>query len=195
MSPAILLFAAALLGSDSPQPAAAPATPAPAKAANPRVELDTTLGKIVIELDPEKAPKTVENFLGYVKAAHYDGTVFHRVIAGFMIQGGGFDKQMNKKPTRAPVVNESKNGLKNDTGTIAMARTADPDSATAQFYINVKDNESLNATAGNPGYCVFGKVIAGLDVVKKIEAAQTSTQGGMRDVPVTQVVIESVRTK
>ncbi|OGQ24876.1 MAG: peptidylprolyl isomerase, partial [Deltaproteobacteria bacterium RBG_16_71_12] len=170
--------------------------PPPAKAmSNPVVTLKTSMGTIEIELFPDQAPKTVENFLGYVKAAHYDGTVFHRVIAGFMIQGGGFDKQMNKKPTRAPVVNESSNGLKNDTGTVAMARTSDPDSATAQFYINVKDNAALNRADGNAGYCVFGKVVAGLDVVKKIEASQTSTQNGMKDVPVKQVTIESLRVK
>jgi cyclophilin family peptidyl-prolyl cis-trans isomerase len=161
----------------------------------PVVIIKTSLGSVEVELFPDKAPKTVENFLAYVKAGHYDGTVFHRVIAGFMVQGGGFDKAMNKKSTRAPVVNEAGNGLKNLTGTIAMARTSDPDSATAQFYINVADNESLNRATGNPGYTVFGKVVAGLDVVKKLEAAPTSTQNGMRDVPVTQLVIESVRLK
>jgi cyclophilin family peptidyl-prolyl cis-trans isomerase len=159
------------------------------------VTITTNLGAIDVELFRDKAPKTVENFLGYVKGGHYDGTVFHRVIAGFMVQGGGFDKAMNKKPTKAPVENESSNGLTNDTGTIAMARTSDPDSATAQFYINVKDNEALNRSAGNAGYCVFGKVVAGMDVVRKIEASQTAVQNGMKDVPTAQVVIESVKLK
>ena len=162
---------------------------------HPVVTIKTSLGSVEVELFPDKAPKTVENFLTYVKAGHYDGSVFHRVIAGVMVQGGGFDKAMTKKSTRAPVVNEAGNGLKNLTGTIAMARTSDPDSATAQFFINVADNESLNRATGNAGYTVFGKVIAGLDVVKKLEAAPTSTQNGMRDVPVTQLVIESVRLK
>jgi peptidyl-prolyl cis-trans isomerase A (cyclophilin A) len=164
--------------------------------ANPVVTIKTSMGTIDVELYRDKAPKTVENFLGYVKSGHYDGTIFHRVIAGFMIQGGGFDTSMNKKQTRAPIVNESKNGLKNELGTIAMARTADPDSATAQFYINVKDNNALNRVDdGSPGYCVFGKVVAGLDVVKKIEVVQTSTQNGMKDVPVQQVTIESVKLR
>ena len=172
-------------------------TPQPTAKAMPHPvdTIKTSLGSIELELFPDKAPKTVENFLAYVKAGHYDGSVFHRVIVGFMVQGGGFDKGMNKKSTRAPVVNEAGNGLKNLTGTIAMARTSDPDSATAQFFINVADNESLNRATGNAGYTVFGKVVAGLDVVKKLEAAPTSTQNGMRDVPVTQLVIESVRLK
>lgn len=171
-------------------------TPAPVKAmSNPVVIIKTSMGTVEVELFPDKAPKTVDNFLGYVKANHYDGTVFHRVIAGFMIQGGGFDAKMTKKPTRAPVVNEGGNGLKNDTGTIAMARTADPDSATAQFYLNVKDNQALNRSAGNPGYTVFGKVISGLEVVKKIEVVPTGMKDGMKDVPSTAVVIESVRLK
>ncbi|MCC7108877.1 MAG: peptidyl-prolyl cis-trans isomerase [Deltaproteobacteria bacterium] len=192
----VLLFVAAL----ATQAPAAPAAPAkegvkPMTAKNPVVAIQTSMGAIEVELYPDKAPKTVENFLGYVKANHYDGTIFHRVIASFMIQGGGFDKQMGKKPTRAPVVNEAGNGLKNEVGTIAMARTSDPDSATAQFFINVKDNGALNRSDGNAGYCVFGKVVAGLEVVKKIEAVNTSMQGGMKDVPVSQVVIESVRLK
>ena len=162
---------------------------------HPVVTIQTNLGAVDVELFADKAPKTVENFLAYVKAGHYDGTIFHRVIAGFMVQGGGFDKEMNKKPTRAPVVNEAQNGLQNSIGTIAMARTNDPDSATCQFFINVKDNDMLNRSTGNPGYTVFGKVIAGLDVVKKLEAAPTSTQNGMKDVPVKQLVIESVKVK
>jgi peptidylprolyl isomerase/peptidyl-prolyl cis-trans isomerase A (cyclophilin A)/peptidyl-prolyl cis-trans isomerase B (cyclophilin B) len=184
----------AALCAQSPTSTAAPAAPAKAMA-NPVVVIQTTQGTIEVELDAQKAPKTVENFLAYVKAGHYDGTIFHRVIAGFMIQGGGFDKQMNKKPTRAPIVNESANGLKNDLGTIAMARTSDPDSATAQFFINVKNNGALDRASGNPGYCVFGKVTSGMDVVKKIEAAQTSMQNGMKDVPVAQIVIESIKPK
>ncbi len=162
---------------------------------NPIVVIQTSEGAIEVELDVRKAPKTVENFLGYLKAGHYDGTIFHRVIAGFMIQGGGFDKQMNKKPTRAPVVNEASNGLKNDLGTIAMARTADANSATAQFYLNVKNNDALNKGAGNDGYCVFGRITSGLEVARKIEGVPTSTQKGMKDVPVVQVVIESIKIK
>ena len=196
-----LLFVATLAAQNAPPiappaPAATSPQTAPAKTmSNPVVTIKTSMGSIDVELFPDKAPKSVENFLGYVKAAHYDNTVFHRVIAGFMIQGGGFDKQMNKKSSRAAVVNEAGNGLKNDTGTIAMARTSDPDSATSQFYINAKDNQALNRSEGNPGYTVFGKVVGGLDVVKKIEASQTSTQSGMKDVPVTAVLIESVRLK
>ena len=170
-------------------------TPTAKPMSHPIITIKTNMGSVDVELYPDKAPKTVENMLGYVKAAHYDNTVFHRVIAGFMIQGGGFDKQMNKKATRASVVNEAGNGLKNDLGTIAMARTSDPDSATCQFYINVKDNQMLNRSEGNPGYTVFGKVVAGLDIVKKMELVQTSTQQGMKDVPTVPLVIESVRLK
>lgn len=191
------MLALALMAALAAQTSPVSSTPQPTAKAMPQpvVIIKTSLGSVEVELFPDKAPKTVENFLAYVKAGHYDGSVFHRVIAGFMVQGGGFDKAMNKKSTRAPVVNEAGNGLKNLTGTIAMARTSDPDSATAQFFINVADNESLNRATGNAGYTVFGKVVAGLDVVKKLEAAQTSTQNGMRDVPVTQLVIESVRLK
>jgi len=191
------MLALALMAALAAQSSPLSSTPQPTAKSMPHpvVIIKTSLGTIDVELFADKAPKTVENFLAYVKAGHYDGSVFHRVIAGFMVQGGGFDKAMNKKSTRAPVVNEAGNGLKNLTGTIAMARTADPDSATAQFFINVADNESLNRATGNAGYTVFGKVVAGLDVVKKLEAAQTSTQNGMRDVPVTQLVIESVRLK
>ena len=193
----MLVFALVAVLAGQPTSSPLPSTPNhPAKMmSHPVVTIKTSMGAIDVELFPDKAPKTVENFLAYVKAAHYDNSIFHRVIAGFMIQGGGYDKQMNKKTTSAPVVNEASNGLKNDTGTIAMARTADPHSATAQFYLNVNDNQSLNRSEGNPGYCVFGKVSAGIDVVHKIVAAQTSTQNGMRDVPVTLVVIESVRLK
>jgi len=196
MSPAILLFAAALLGSDSPAPtpqAAAPATPAPAKAGNPRVELETSLGKIVIELDPEKAPKTVENFLGYVKSGFYDGTIFHRVIPGFMIQGGGFTPEMQQKKTQPPIANEADNGLKNKRGTLSMARTNDPMSATSQFFINVNDNRSLDhtaKTAGGWGYAVFAKVVEGMDVADKIVNVPRGNRGPYGDVPNTTVEIK-----
>jgi cyclophilin family peptidyl-prolyl cis-trans isomerase len=176
----------------------------PVAAANPQVELDTTLGKIRLELYPDAAPKTVENFLTYVKAKHYDGTQFHRVIDGFMIQGGGFTTDFKQKPTRQPVVNEaeqsSKAGLLNTPGTIAMARTSDPNSATSQFFINVNDNRALNFRSPDPGgigYTVFGKVVSGMDVVNKI--AKVAKGGGKpvppgapldpRDVPTEPVVI------
>ncbi len=165
---------------------------AAAQSAAPRVKLATSAGDIVVELAPAKAPKTVENFLQYVKDKHYDGTVFHRVIDGFMIQGGGFTPQMQQKTTRAPIPLEAANGLKNDRYTIAMARTSNPNSATSQFFINVKDNDSLNAP--NPdghGYAVFGKVVAGQDVVDKIRTVRTGNMGGMQNVPVEPVVIQS----
>jgi len=170
-----------------------------AHAANPQVDLDTTAGKIRIELDPAAAPKTVENFLAYVKAKHYDGTQFHRVIPGFMIQGGGFSSDFKQKPTRPPIANEaeqsSKAGLTNVPGTIAMARTGDPNSATAQFFINVNDNKSLNFREPTPqgyGYVVFGKVIQGMDVVNKIAAVPTGSGGPFaRDVPVERVIVKS----
>lgn len=170
------------------KPAAAAETPAAA----PKVLLKTSLGDITLELYPDKAPKSVENFLGYVKSGFYDGTIFHRVIADFMIQGGGFATDLHLKTTRAPVVNESKNGLSNLRGTLALARTGDPNSATAQFFINTVDNPRLDyAGDANPGYCVFGKVVAGLDVVDKIRAVPTGPQGPFRsDVPTTPVVIE-----
>lgn len=157
------------------------------------VKLQTNLGTITLELDAEKAPKTVENFLAYVKAGHYDNTVFHRVIKNFMIQGGGFEPGMNQKPTNAPIENEASNGLKNKRGTIAMARTNDPHSATAQFFINVVDNDFLDfkAPSGSGwGYCVFGQVVEGLDVVDKIKAVRTGNKGFHQDVPVEDVVIE-----
>ena len=157
------------------------------------VELHTNHGVIKIELNAEKAPKTVENFLAYVKAGHYDGTVFHRVIDGFMIQGGGFEPGMTQKPTNANVANEADNGLKNDRGTLAMARTNDPHSATAQFFINVKDNDFLNFSSPTPqgwGYCVFAKVVEGLDIVDAIKKVKTGNKGFHQDVPVDDVVIE-----
>jgi peptidyl-prolyl cis-trans isomerase B (cyclophilin B) len=157
------------------------------------VELHTNHGVIKIELNTEKAPKTVENFLNYVKEGHYDGTVFHRVIDGFMIQGGGFAQGMEQKPTNAPVDNEADNGLKNEKNTLAMARTNDPHSATAQFFINVKDNDFLNFSSPSPqgwGYCVFGKVVDGLDVIDAIRKVKTGSKGFHQDVPVEDVVIE-----
>lgn len=158
----------------------------------PYVELETTMGNIVIELNAEKAPNTVANFLDYVKSGHYDGTIFHRVIDGFMIQGGGMDANMKEKSTNAPIKNEADNGLKNEVGTIAMARTSDPNSATAQFFINVKDNSFLNYTSPTPqgwGYAVFGKVTEGMDVVNKIKGVPTGKYGFHSDVPTTPVVI------
>ena len=166
---------------------------ATAWAANPQVELKTTMGSIVIELDPQKAPQTVENFLQYVKEGHYTNTIFHRVIDGFMIQGGGFEPGMKQKPTRTPVRNEADNKLKNDTYTVAMARTPDPHSATAQFFINVSDNDFLNHTAPTSqgwGYCVFGRVTEGTEVVDQIRKVKTGNRGMHQDVPVNDVVIE-----
>jgi peptidyl-prolyl cis-trans isomerase A (cyclophilin A)/peptidyl-prolyl cis-trans isomerase B (cyclophilin B) len=175
------------------------AAAAQAQAANPQVDLDTTAGKIRIELDPAAAPKTVENFLAYVNAKFYDGTQFHRVIKGFMIQGGGFNTDFKQKPTRPPIKNEaeqsSKAGLSNVPGTIAMARTGDPNSATAQFFINVNDNKSLNFREATPqgyGYVVFGKVVQGMDVVNKIATTSTGSGGPFPgDVPVERVIINS----
>ena len=173
----------------TPATAASPA-PAPAAAAAPRVKLVTSQGDIVLELNPAKAPKTVANFLQYVQDKHYNGTVFHRVIDGFMVQGGGFTADMAQKPTRAPVALEAANGLKNDTYTVAMARTGNPDSATAQFFINVKDNTMLNAPQPDGhGYAVFGKVVEGKSVVDKIRTVPTGNKGGMQDVPTTPVTI------
>ena len=162
---------------------------------NPVVIMDTSHGKIVIELYEDKAPITVKNFLGYVDDKHYDGTIFHRVIPTFMIQGGGMEPGLKEKRTRAPIANEAGNGVSNDRGTIAMARTNDPDSATAQFFINVKDNPGLNRSADSAGYAVFGKVIDGMDVVDKIKQVQTGRQGDHKDVPVKDVMIRSVRRK
>ena len=160
---------------------------------NPQVELHIKdHGVITLELDEAKAPKSVANFLAYVKAGHYDNTVFHRVIKNFMIQGGGFEPGMKQKPTQAPVTNEADNGLKNNQYTVAMARTSVPDSATAQFFINVKDNPMLNAPQPDGhGYAVFGKVVEVKDVVDKIRAVPTGRMGGMQDVPTTAVAITS----
>ena len=169
----------------------------PAAAANPQVEFDTTAGRIRVELFPDAAPKTVANFLDYVKAGHYDGTQFHRVIAGFMIQGGGFTADFKQKPARPPVPIEaeqsSKAGMLNVPGTLAMARTGDPNSATAQFFININDNKFLNFRSADPqgyGYTVFGKVVAGMDVVDRIAKAPTGAGGPFgKDVPVEKVIV------
>jgi peptidyl-prolyl cis-trans isomerase B (cyclophilin B) len=161
---------------------------------NPKVELHIAgYGVITLELDEQKAPKTVANFLEYVKKGHYDNTVFHRVIPGFMVQGGGFEPGMQQKPTAAAIENEAANGLKNDNYTVAMARTQAPHSATAQFFINVADNAFLNHTSPSPqgwGYAVFGKVVGGKDVVDRIKAVKTGNKGGHGDVPLQDVVIE-----
>jgi cyclophilin family peptidyl-prolyl cis-trans isomerase len=160
---------------------------------NPVVVMKTSMGTIKIELYPDKAPATVKNFLGYVEDKFYDGTVFHRVIPKFMIQGGGFEPGMKQKKTKEPIKNEAGNDVSNLRGTIAMARTNDPDSATAQFFINVVDNKFLDKSNRGAGYCAFGKVIDGMDVVDKIKAVETGNKGGHGDVPVKDVVIESVR--
>ncbi len=157
------------------------------------VRLNTTFGAIDLELDEARAPKTVENFLDYVRSGHYDGTIFHRVIDGFMIQGGGFTPDMARKPTRGSVQNEADNGLANTAYTVAMARTSDPHSATSQFFINVSDNDFLNFSSRTPngwGYTVFGRVTAGQDVVDRIKAVPTGTKGGHQDVPIEPVAIE-----
>ena len=164
-----------------------------ANGGNPRVALDTSKGAIVLELDPVKAPKTVENFLTYVRAGQYDGTVFHRVIDGFMVQGGGYTADFTEKPTRGTITNEADNGLENDKGTVAMARKPDPHSASAQFFINVADNEFLDHKGKTPqgwGYAVFGRVVEGMDVVEAITKVRTGSQGPHQDVPVEPVVIE-----
>jgi len=162
---------------------------------NPLVQMETSKGEIIIELDAAKAPISVENFLNYARSGHYDGTVFHRVIKGFMIQGGGFTPEMNQKPTNDPIKNEATNGLKNKTGTIAMARTMVVDSATSQFFINTVDNKFLDNAGLNPdkyGYAVFGKVVDGMNVIYAIEQVATGNKGGHQDVPVEPVVITKV---
>ena len=155
--------------------------------------LTTSMGNITLALRPDKAPLTVENFVSYIKSGHYDGTIFHRVINDFVIQGGGMDKDLKEKATQAPIRNEANNGIRNDLGTIAMARTPDPHSASAQFFINTNDNGFLNFSAETDegwGYCVFGEVVDGIDVVEKIEEVETTTKSGFQDVPVEPVVIE-----
>ena len=180
----ILMFLAALLFSSLIGFAQA--------ADNPRVLLKTSMGEIVLELSPDKAPESVANFLQYVKDGHYNGTIFHRVIGNFMIQGGGFDKNMKQKPTRDPIKNEARNGLKNHAYTLAMARTSHPHSATAQFFINAKHNSPLDYPGQDGwGYAVFGKVIQGTDIVDKIRAVDTTSVGRYDDVPTKPVVIEA----
>ncbi len=166
------------------------------QAATTLVEFQTSQGNFTVELYPEKAPKTVANFVQYVKDGFYDNTIFHRVINRFMIQGGGFERDLTEKNTRAPIVNESNNGLLNQLGTLAMARTADPDSATAQFFVNLGDNQFLNYTgpdAESIGYCVFGKVTSGLDVVQKIGLSATGNMGRHSDVPIKPITIKSAK--
>jgi peptidyl-prolyl cis-trans isomerase A (cyclophilin A) len=165
-----------------------------AHAANPQLEVKTSQGTVTIELYQDKAPKTVENFLQYAKDGFFNGTIFHRVIPGFMIQGGGFTPDMKQKETRAQIQNEAKNGLKNETGTLAMARTNDPHSASAQFFINLKDNSFLDYPGRDGwGYAVFGKVVQGFEVVQKIATVQTTNAGPHQNVPATPIVIESVK--
>ena len=167
-------------------------------AAAPQVALETDRGTIVVQLHPDKAPKSVENFLGYVESGFYEGTVFHRVMPGFMIQGGGYTPELQKKETKAPIPNEADNGLKNDRGTLAMARTGDPDSATAQFFINLVDNDYLNHTAKTRqgwGYTVFATVIEGMEVVDAIAGVKTGSARGLRNVPTEAVVIKKASVK
>jgi len=162
---------------------------------NPEVKIETSKGMIVVILNQDSAPKTVANFLKYVKEGYYNNTVFHRVIKGFMVQGGGLTAELNRKPTHDPVINEADNGLKNSLGTLSMARTRDPHSATAQFFINTANNKSLDHRGKNQqgwGYCVFGKVIKGIDIVKKIENVQTGYQNRRQDVPIDPVLIKKI---
>jgi len=178
-----LLCASPVLGKD-----------APASGKNPAVEIETSMGSITAELFAKEAPLSVKNFMGYAEKGFYNGTIFHRVIAGFMIQGGGFTAEMITKPTEAPIKNEAANGLKNDRGTLSMARTGDPDSATSQFFINLVNNQGLNRPSPDGhGYAVFGKVVKGMDVVDKIAATKTGMKSGFRDVPETTVLIKSVK--
>jgi cyclophilin family peptidyl-prolyl cis-trans isomerase len=189
----LLLAALAQAPAQAPPPPQNPATPPPAPS-GPTVLLTTTLGNIKIVLDKEKAPISTDNFLKYVRAKHYDGTIFHRVIPGFMIQGGGMTQDMVDKPGALPPIhNEAKNGLRNSRGTVAMARTGDPNSATDQFFINVKDNHSLDFGIAGAGYAVFGQVVEGMDVVDKILAVQTTSKGQYQNVPIAPVVIKTAR--
>jgi len=191
MTPLLLLVAA--LAAGEPAPPTPPAKPPAATVKNPRVVLETSKGKIVLELYADKAPKTVENFLTYVKAGFYDGTIFHRVIEGFMIQGGGMTAELREKQARDPIPNEAGNGLKNARGTIAMARKPDPGSATAQFFINTVENPFLDHKDETPrgfGYAVFGKVISGMDVVDAIARSPVATKQGYENVPVDPIVIK-----
>jgi len=200
-----LLFVTAVAGAADPAPSGG-AAPAPKEGdkkmsqtgKNPVVVISTSMGDIEAELYADKAPESVKNFIAYAEAGHYNNTVFHRVIKDFMIQGGGMTADMNQKPTKAPIKNEADNGLKNLDGTLAMARTSVPDSATSQFFINVKDNAFLDHKSKTPqgyGYAVFGKVISGTDVVQKIEGVSTTSKGMHQDVPAEPVVIKSVTVK
>lgn len=193
----VLLTATLLTLLLSPFPAQAQAQAKSQKGKPVNITMETSLGTVELELDAAKAPETVANFVQYAKAGHFDGLVFHRVIKGFMIQGGGYDESFKQRPTRAPIKNEAKNGLKNSRGTIAMARTGDPHSASSQFFINHKDNDFLDYPGQDGwGYCVFGKVTDGMDVVDKIAATPTGPIPPFgRDVPVTAVVIKSVKVQ
>ena len=196
----MVLATTALLGAAAPAAWSQDEVPSPDTAAaetastNPRVVLETSKGRILAELFADTSPKTVENFLAYVDAGFFDGTIFHRVIPGFMVQGGGFTPEMDKKPTREGIVNESDNGLQNLRGTFAMARTPNPHSATAQFFINSVDNHQLDhpGSPGAWGYAVFGKVVEGMETVDAISAVPTGSRNGMRDVPVEPVIIEKI---
>jgi cyclophilin family peptidyl-prolyl cis-trans isomerase len=194
MTQAVLLLWAALAQAPSPDAAPSPSsspspTPTPS---GPVVALDTSLGRITVALNQAKAPRSVANFLRYVRSGHYDGTIFHRVMPTFMIQGGGLDPSLEERPTGAPVRNEARNGLRNSRGSLALARTSSPDSATAQFFINVKDNHSLDFGI-SAGYAVFGEVLEGMDVVDKIAAVPTQSRGVHQNVPVTPVLIRKAR--
>ena len=192
MNALVVSMALALVQTTTP-PASAPQAAAKPAATGPVVVLDTTLGTIKIELDREKAPLSVDNFLKYVKAKHYDGTIFHRVIPGFMVQGGGMDATMKEKPTSPPIKNEAKNGLRNVRGSLSMARLNAPDSATAQFFINVKDNPGLDFGINGAGYAVFGRVVEGMAVVDQIVAARTTSKGHYENVPIAPIVIRTAR--
>ena len=189
----IILATASVGAAAQANPSTTPSEGTHSMSTNQRVTLHTNRGDIVIELNAEKAPKTVENFLSHVNDGFYDGTIFHRVINNFMIQGGGFDVNMKQKPTKDSIQNEADNGLKNDRYTLAMARTSDPHSATAQFFINVSDNDFLNFTSPTPngwGYAVFGKVVEGTEVVDQIKGVQTGNRGFHQDVPAEAIIIE-----
>ena len=189
------LFRLLLIAAVASATISAPAAEKAAKPANPKVRITTSLGAIELELDAGRAPETVKNFLNYARAGYYNGTIFHRVIPGFMIQGGGFTPGLKQKPARAPIKNEADNGLQNRAGAIAMARTPDPHSATAQFFINTVDNPLLDhrdKSFMGWGYCVFGRVVRGMEVVKKIEAVPTTTIGPLENVPAKDVVIRKV---
>jgi peptidyl-prolyl cis-trans isomerase A (cyclophilin A) len=191
---AAVLFCLAQASASPGSPPAPPPSPRPTPS-GPVVVLDTSAGRIRIGLYDDKSPKSVENFLRYVRKGQYDGTVFHRVIPGFMIQGGGMTPDLKEKPTDPPIRNEARNGVRNSRGTIAMARTNDPDSATAQFFINLKDNAFLDFGIRGAGYAVFGEVLEGMDVVDKIATVPTTTRAGNENVPVTAVVIKTVRVE